>query len=158
MEHGTARLRGVVVLALTATLVLGAFVAPASAGTGYRARILDMVNATRAKHDLRKLRVDHSFTKDAIRHTRRMVRKNVLYDPPNLSRMLRDEPWRRIGSSVVGCASTLLRLHHAFLRHAAHREIILDPRLRQIGIGVIKVAKKNSCGLGSFWVTELFYG
>ena len=158
MGRRTAWLRCVVVLALTATLVLGAFVAPASAGTGYRARVLRMVNATRAKHDLRKLRIDQSFTRDAMRHTRRMVRRNVLYDPPNLSRMLRDEPWRRIGSSVVGCADTLFRLHRAFLHHAAHRVIILDPRLRRIGIGVIKVSKKNICGRGSFWVTELFYG
>lgn len=158
MGHRTAWLRRVVVLALTTTLVLGAFVAPASAGTGYRARILHLVNATRAKHDLRKLRIDRSLSRDAMRHTRRMVRRNLLYDPRHLDRMLRDEPWRRVGSSVVGCADSLFRLHRAFMRDAPHRAIILDRRLRRIGIGVIKVTKKNRCGRGWFWATELFYG
>jgi uncharacterized protein YkwD len=158
MGRRTAWLRGVVVLALTATLVLGAFVAPASAGTGYRARILHLVNATRAKHDLRKVSIDPSFTRDAMRHTRRMVRRNLLFDPPNLSNMLRDEPWQLVGSSVVGCASSLFRLHRAFMQDAPHRAIILDPRLRRIGIGAIKVTKVNRCGRGWFWATELFYG
>jgi hypothetical protein len=42
--------------------------------------------------------------------------------------------------------------------HAAHRDIMLDARLRFVGIGVIKDRSRNICGRGSIWGTELFYG
>jgi hypothetical protein len=39
-----------------------------------------------------------------------------------------------------------------------HRDIILHPDLRRVGIGVIRADERNLCGRDSFWVTELFYG
>lgn len=156
--HGLARgPRRVAVLTLVSTLVLGvAFASPVSAG--YRHKLLRMVNASRARHDLRLLKVDRSLARDAARHTRRMLRRNTLYDPRNLSKILEDEPWERMGGSVVGCGSSLWGIHKAFMRHRAHRVIVLNKKLRRIGIGVRRVDADNACGDGSFWVTELFYG
>ena len=140
-------------------LVLGIALAPAAeAGDGYRSRVLRMVNATRDKHDLHTLRVDRSLTRDALRHTHRMIAKNAIYDPRNLTKILRDEPWDDVGASVVGCADSLSALHKAFMHHAAHRVILLNPKLRRIGIGVVQVDTRNSCGRHWFWTTELFYG
>ena len=99
-----------------------------------------------------------SLSRDAMRHTRRMVAQNSIYDPRNLTEMLHDEPWNQVGASVVGCADTLRALHRAFMHHAAHRVILLNPQLRRIGIGVIKDDSANVCGRHSFWSTELFYG
>ncbi len=39
-----------------------------------------------------------------------------------------------------------------------HRDILLNPQLRRIGIGVIKVDSQNACGRHWLWATELFYG
>lgn len=147
------------ILTVSTVLTLGTVLAPAAhAGTGYRAKLVRMVNATRERHNLRALRIDRSLSRDAVHHTHRMIRKDTIYDPPNLAAMLEDEPWTDVGASIVGCADTLRHLHLAFMHDAAHRDILLNRKLRRIGIGVIKVDTKNACGRHWFWATELFYG
>ena len=159
MRTRTGGPRLATILTLTTILTLGIAFAPAAhAGSGHRARLLRLVNATRSNHDLHRVRTDRSLTRDALRHTRRMLNRNAIYDPRNLARILQDEPWDDVGASVVGCADSLRKLHRAFMRHAAHRDILLDPRLRRIGIGVVNVDSNNTCGRHWFWATELFYG
>jgi uncharacterized protein YkwD len=152
--------RVAVVIVLAASLVL--FLETASAQTanaiGYRGRLLKMINNARERHDLRVLRIDRSLSGDALRHTYRMVKANDVFDPAHLDRFLADEPWERIGASVSGCAGSVWDVHSAWMRHAAHREIMLEPRLRRIGIGVLQDRSRNLCGRGSIWATELFYG
>jgi uncharacterized protein YkwD len=87
-----------------------------------------------------------------------MVADNAIYDPTNLTRILQDEPWDQVGASAVGCADTLSALHQAFMRDPVHRDILLNPKLRRIGIGIVKVDSANACGRHWFWTTELFYG
>ena len=147
------------IVTLTTILTLSVAFAPAArAGSGYRSKLLRMVNATRSDHDLHRVRMDRSLTRDALRHTRRMIDENAIYDPLNLTTILQDEPWDDVGASVVGCADSLRGLHRAFMHHAAHRDIILNGRVRWIGIGVVKVDSSNACGRHWFWTTELFYG
>jgi uncharacterized protein YkwD len=152
-----ARMGPVLILTTILTLVV-AFAPAARAGSGYRSKLLRMVNATRSSHDLHRVRMDRSLTRDALRHTRRMIYENAIYDPLNLTRILQDEPWDDVGASVVGCADSLRGLHRAFMHHAAHRVILLNPQVRRIGIGVVKVDSSNACGRHWFWTTELFYG
>jgi uncharacterized protein YkwD len=155
----TSKPRWTVVITASTILTLGIAFAPAAEATGgFVSKVLHLVNATRVAHDLHTLRVDASFSRDAMRHTRRMVAQDAIYDPRNLAEMLQDEPWDEVGASVVGCADTLRALHRAFMHHAAHRVILLNPKLRRIGIGVIKDDSANTCGRHSFWSTELFYG
>jgi hypothetical protein len=147
------------IVTLTTILTLSVAFAPAArAGSGYRSKLLRMVNATRSSHDLHRVRMDRSLTRDALRHTRRMIDENAIYDPLNLTTILQDEPWDDVGASVVGCADSLRGLHRALMHHAAHRDIILNGRVRWIGIGVVKVDSSNACGRHWFWTTELFYG
>jgi uncharacterized protein YkwD len=147
------------IVTLTTILTLSVAFAPAArAGSGYRSKLLRMVNATRSSHDLHRVRMDRSLTRDALRHTRRMIDEGAIYDPLNLTRILQDEPWDDVGASVVGCADSLRGLHRAFMHHAAHRVILLNPQVRRIGIGVVKVDSSNACGRHWFWTTELFYG
>jgi uncharacterized protein YkwD len=157
-SHG--KRRAAVVIVLATSLVL--FVETASAQTanaiGHRGRLLKMINNVRERHDLRELRIDRSLSRDAVRHTRRMVEANDIFDPANLDTFLSDEPWEVFGASVSGCAGTVRGLHRAWMQHAEHREIMLDRRLRRIGIGVVKVRSQNICGRGSIWGTEMFYG
>lgn len=159
MGTRTSKPRRTVIVTVSTILSLWVAFAPvAHAGTGYRSTLLRLVNATRNKHDLHTLRMDRSLTRDAMRHTRRMIDGNTIYDPRNLTKILEDEPWHDVAASVVGCADTLRALHLAFMHHAAHREILLKPQLRWIGIGVVKVDSSNACGRHWFWATELFYG
>lgn len=144
-------------LAILSTAILWTALAP-DASAGYRGRLLRMVNATRDNHDLHTLRIDTSLSGKAMHHTRRMIDADAIYDPTNLSQIMSGEPWTSVAASVVGCARGLRGLHRAFMHHAEHREILLDPKLRRIGIGLVKVYTRNSCGRRSFWGTELFYG
>ena len=149
------------VVTVSAILALGIAFAPAAlAGGGVRSEVLRMVNATRDHRDLHTLRMDRSLTGDALRHTRRMITKNAIYDPPNLTltRILQDEPWDQVGASAVGCADTLYALHQAFMHEPVHRDILLNSKLRRIGIGVLEVDSQNTCGRNWLWATELFYG
>jgi uncharacterized protein YkwD len=148
-----------VVVTVSAILALGMAFAPAArAGSGFGSKVLRMVNATRNNHDLHTLRIDRSLTRDALQHTRQMIANNAIYDPRNLTRILQDEPWDDVGASIVGCAGTLSALQKAFMHEPAHRDILLNPKLRRIGIGVLEVDSQNACGRHWLWATELFYG
>jgi hypothetical protein len=39
-----------------------------------------------------------------------------------------------------------------------HRDILLHPKLRKVGIAAIRNEERNACGRGSLWGTELLYG
>lgn len=159
MRTRSGRPHMTLIVTLTTILTLSVAFAPAArAGSGYRSKLLRMVNATRSSHDLHRVRMDRSLTRDALRHTRRMIDENAIYDPLNLTTILQNEPWDDVGASVVGCADSVRGLHRAFMHHAAHRDILLNGRVRWIGIGVVKVDSSNACGRHWFWTTELFYG
>jgi len=144
---------------VSAILALGIAFAPAAqAGSGFRSKVLRMVNATRSNYGLHTLRIDRSLSRDALRHTRRMISDNAIYDPTNLTGILQDEPWDTVGASAVGCADTLSALHNAFMHDPVHRAILLNSKTRRIGIGVIEVDSANTCGPHWLWATELFYG
>jgi uncharacterized protein YkwD len=155
----TSKPRWTLLVTVLAILALGIAFAPAArAGGGVRSKVLRMVNATRDNHDLHTLSIDRSLTRDALRHTRRMIESNAIYDPTNLTRILQDEPWDDVGASNVGCADTLSALHDAFMHDPVHRAILLNPQIRRIGIGVIEVEYGSACGRHWLWATELFYG
>jgi uncharacterized protein YkwD len=159
LETRTSKPRRTLVVTVSAILTLGIAFAPAvRAGSGFGSKVLRMVNATRTHHDLHTLDMDRSLTRDALRHTRRMIANNAIYDPRNLTKILQDEPWDAVGASNVGCANTLFALHDAFMHDPVHRAILLNPQLRRIGVGVIQVDSQNTCGRHWLWATELFYG
>lgn len=155
---GKRRVAIAIVIATALMIFLETASAQTSNAIGARGKMLKMINNVRERNDLRELRIDRSLSRDAVRHTRRMVEANEVFDPANLDAILSDEPWERIGASVSGCAGTVRGVHRAWMRHAAHRDILLEPRLRRIGIGVITDRSRNICGRGSIWATELFYG
>lgn len=155
---GKRRVAIAIVIATALMIILETASAQTANAIGARGKLLKMINDVRERNDLRELRIDRSLSRDAVRHTRRMVEANEVFDPANLDVILSDEPWERIGASVSGCAGTVRGVHRAWMRHAAHRDIMLEPRLRRIGIGVITDRSRNICGRGSTWATELFYG
>jgi uncharacterized protein YkwD len=125
---------------------------------GSRSTLLHLVNRTREHHDLRRVKLNRSLSRDAHHWSQVMLRNDRIYDPPDLSRMLAPYDWNRVGADVVGCGGTLHRVHRAFMHDASHRAIILDSEVRRVGIGVVRADTKNRCGNRSFWVTEIYYG
>jgi uncharacterized protein YkwD len=156
-DHRLRRPRAIAVLALAASLLLGS-APPAEAGAGSRATLLELINETRAQHDLRTLRLNRSLSRHAERHSRRMVRQDRIFDPPDLEEILGPYPYDDVGAAAVGCETTLRRLHRSLMRSDVHRGILLHPQLRRVGIGVLRVDEANRCGRGSYWTTEIFYG
>lgn len=160
MDASTRRRRAIALaLATTLALGIGTVQAPsAQAGTGYRAKLLRMLNRARERHDLEPLDLSRSLSRDAMKHTRRMIRKDQIFDPPDLERILAPYPWDDLGAAAVGCASTVRALHRAWMRSEHHRDILLHPKLRKVGIGAIRNDSRNACGRHWVWGTELFYG
>ncbi len=155
---GTSRGRHVLVAAVVAgALAIGPLAQPASAQE-FRGTVLRLVNAARAHHGLRPLALNRSLSQEARAHSRTMLRRNRIFDPPDLERLLAPYPVDHLGAAAVGCEDTLRALQRAFLRSDAHRRILLHPQLRRVGIGVVRADGPNLCGGGSFWVTEVFYG
>ena len=44
------------------------------------------------------------------------------------------------------------------MRSEGHRAVLLHPKLRRVGIGVIRVDEPNHCRRGSLWATAIYYG
>ncbi len=116
-----------------------------------------MLNTARETHDLRPVRLNLRLSDTARSHTKQMLQRDQLFDVPNLARALAPFPWSW-GASVVACGLTLRAVQLALMHHPPHRRILLSPRARRVGIGVIRADGKTSCGRDAFWVTEILYG
>ena len=159
MTRARTRRRSICALLMSATLALGiASPAPAGAGDLRARRLLRIVNATRERHDLRLLKLESSLNAPARKHTNRMIDDDRLYDPPNLQQLLADYRWDDLGADVVGCGNTLRELHRILMTEDFHRTILLHPKLRKVGIGVVVAHERNRCGRDAYWATEIFFG
>jgi uncharacterized protein YkwD len=146
---------------LALTLSFGVAAAPAAQASRtdrYRTKLLNILNHTRVHHDLRPVKINLRLSEDALHWSKTMIRKNQIYDPPNLAQLLAPYSWDDVGADVVGCGSTIHEVHRIFMTEAFHRSIILYPKVRRVGIGVVRADENNRCGRDSFWATELFYG
>ena len=143
-------------LVVTLLMVGGVAAAPAEAPT-YRTRLLDMINSSREKQGLDAVKLNVRLSVDARHHSRMMVRRDELFDVPHLTALLKPYHWTWAGAAV-GCSGSLLRLNRTLLSDPVDRGIILSDEARRIGIGVVRVDAKSSCGRDAFWATAIFYG
>jgi uncharacterized protein YkwD len=148
------------VLAVAVALVAGAGLPPAASAAGDhdRTALLRMLNDTRARHDLDPVGLDRPLSRDAKKHTNKMIRQDRLFHPADLEKMLRGSAYERFAAVAVACAGTLRGLHRALLQSRVHREILLHEDAEMVGIGVVQTDSANRCGRGSFWATYVFYG
>jgi hypothetical protein len=152
--------RRAVVTLLTLGITCAAFGlhAPRAEAATPRSKLFRLINHSRTRHDLRRVKLDRSLSRDARRWSRVMLRKDRIYDPPRLSQILAPYDWKSIGADVVGCGGTVHVVHRAMMRDGPHRAIILNSKVRRVGVGVVLATTKNRCGRGSVWVTEIYYG
>jgi len=118
-----------------------------------------MINNSREKHDLRPVKLNLRLSRDAMSHTRRMIRRGKLFDVRNLADLLDPyEGFKRYGGSIVGCGDSLTDMHQKLMHHAYHRKIILSGKVRFVGIGTIAVSGRSGSGRNQIWGTAIFYG
>jgi uncharacterized protein YkwD len=118
---------------------------PASATTTREARLLHKINNARANHGLAPLTASRDLMSAARSHTVSMAGARTLFHTASFSSLC---CWEAVGENV-GYGFSVRGLHRQFMRSAPHRANILDPRMRQVGVGIVE---RN----GTLWVTEVF--
>ena len=117
---------------------------PASAATTLELALVTKINASRAVYGLRALPIRSGLTWRAHDHSLSMARQHRIYHS-DLSKVC---CYISVGENV-GYATTIYRLHRAFLDSSAHRANIMGTRWDSIGVGVVQSG-------GYLWVTEIF--
>jgi uncharacterized protein YkwD len=146
------RIAGTGVSLLVVALFLGGVSAPASAATELERQMLRLTNASRAEHDVGRLRLDDRRSTKAHRHSADMAEFGDIYHTVDAARFyLRGMRWTKWGENVGRTSGTLARLQRAFMASPVHRENILDPRFDRVAVGVVERD-------GEAWVTLFFYG
>lgn len=111
-------------------------------------RFARLINKERSTRDQNRLRLDTELGKVARKHTAEMIDRTLLYHTPSADLAKRVTNWRVLGENV-GYGGGVATLHTAFMNSPAHKENVLYPTYRHVGVGVKKVA-------GVMWVTVIF--
>jgi hypothetical protein len=140
-------------LAFFVFLVAAGVAAPAGAQSiapADEARVLQMVNVTRAQLGLTPLASNQALVDVARAQSQRMAAKGDIYHNPNLSEELTDLglPWVRAGENV-GVGPSVDSIEQAFVASPHHYENIVRSGYRFLGVGVIVEG-------GRVWVTQVF--
>jgi uncharacterized protein YkwD len=106
------------------------------------------MNSARQNNGKSTLILDPELSKAAFKHTREMTGRNTLYHTPSDDLRRRVTHWNTLGENV-GVGGTVSSLHTAFMNSPAHRDNILYPSFRYVGVGT------KSAG-GRLWVTVIF--
>ena len=109
---------------------------------------LSKLNQAREEAGKRRLRLDPELSKVARKHTREMTERNLLYHTSNDAMRRRVTFWSVLGENV-GVGHTVDTLHVAFMNSPAHRDNIMYPTYRHVGIGTASAS-------GRLWVTVVF--
>jgi uncharacterized protein YkwD len=111
----------------------------------YRVRMLALLNEMRSDRQLPELRLNHPLSPESWDHSRAMARRDELFHTPNLA-ILVEAYGATVWGENVGVAQTLRRVLTLMMASPPHRQHLVDPRLRWIGIGVVRMH-------GWLWVT-----
>ena len=106
------------------------------------------INGARGNGGLGKLSLDPELSKAARVHTKEMVTKAELYHTPTDSLKRRVTNWVMLGENV-GVGGTVSSLHEAFMNSQGHRDNVMHPLYRHVGVGVSKSGDR-------MWVTVIF--
>lgn len=106
------------------------------------------INSARVANTLPKLSLDPELSKVARVHTNEMISSDELYHTTSSKLRRRVTSWVILGENV-GVGGSVSSLHDAFMSSPAHRDNVLNPTFRHVGIGVRKAN-------GRMWVTIIF--
>jgi uncharacterized protein YkwD len=106
------------------------------------------MNGARHSRHVHRLSLDPELSKAARKHTKEMVRRNLLHHTAQATLGRRVTRWSYLGENV-GVGHTVASLHRAFMNSSGHRHNILSRRFQHSGVGV---RRKR----GRMWVTVIF--
>ena len=109
-----------------------------------RRQTLCLVNHERAQHGLRPLRLNKRLSRASLRHSRNMIRKHYFDHGNFVARIVnaryvsRRQAWALAENIAWGTGSlaTPAQTVRAWMHSPGHRANILNPRFRDIGIGI----------------------
>jgi uncharacterized protein YkwD len=116
----------------------------------FRARLLELVNQTRARHGLPSLALNRDLSSEDWWHSVEMGRRGGLFHTEHLESLLPRYGATRWGENI-GYADTLVRINELWMLSPDHRDHLLDAAFDHVGIGVAKLR-------GWLWVTMDLYG
>ena len=109
-----------------------------------------LINQERGGRQLRRLKMQSKLLAVARRHSANMAQAGKIYHNSRLAKNIRKLSWS-MAAENVGVGDVLEELHQAFMDSRPHRQNILLPRFRKVGVGTV-----SSEGL--LWVTVVFIG
>jgi uncharacterized protein YkwD len=139
-----------ILVVVVAVLVAGASSSVHASVVPPRVKMLRLLNQSRQAHGRPVLRLNAPVSYRAWLHSRNMVRQNTLFHTRRLYdavRAYRPSAW----GENVGVAGLVTRVRTLWMQSAGHRVILLNPRYRRVGVGIVKAR-------GGVWVTAIFYG
>lgn len=146
----TRRVTRLVFLALSVVVVFSVGgVRPAWAAAddpGAEAALRSLANRERAARGLGPLVEAGDLVTVARRHSGRMLSRDEVFHNPNLSSEVGG--WELLGENV-GLGASAQDIHDALMASKVHRDVILDRRFTEVGMGVLV---EN----GELWVTQVF--
>jgi uncharacterized protein YkwD len=131
--------------AVSLTGPVGLTSSQAAANTTREARLVASINAARADHGLRPLKMREGLTRYARGHSAAMSRQGQLFHTSDFTVLC---CWSAIAENVA-VNFGVKRVHRSLMASAPHRANILHPAMRAVGVGVVKRD-------GRLWVTQVF--
>jgi uncharacterized protein YkwD len=121
--------------------------------TQARKATLCLLNAERRRHGAPRLRQNARLRRAAVRHSRAMVRQRFFsHVAPSGSTMVARivnagyRRWVSLGENIAWGSGTLAApaaVVRGWMHSPGHRENLLNPRFREIGIGIVPGAPKS---------------
>ena len=115
---------------------------PAGASSALGLKVLRGINAERAKHGLRPLRLAPSLRRVAGSHSRYMARVERLQhesaDGTSATRRIWRATHLRRNGEAIAFAASARALVRAWMASPPHRRLLLSPSFRVIGVGVVR--------------------
>lgn len=147
---------GAAATALGVALTVAAPAAPAEAATaagagGYAADARAATNAQRVDHGRARVGTNGCLQRKAVQHADRMARAGRMWHQ-DLQRVLRDCDMRVVGENVAqGYRTGKATVNRGWMRSAGHRQNILEPDFRTMGLAARK-------GAGGRWYVAQVFG
>jgi uncharacterized protein YkwD len=125
---------------MVVALAIAGLPAPAIAATKGERALLRRINAVRAAHNLRPVHMRRALNAIAVAHTVYIARIGQLNHDSADGTTATARIHRAIRVSDAGetlaCGSNVGQLIRLWMNSPPHREILLDPQMRYIGLGV----------------------
>jgi uncharacterized protein YkwD len=106
-----------------------------------------MINETRAAEGRRALRLSERLSRIAHRHSKEMASRGTLFHSCLTCAIGGD--WRKLAENV-GYGPSRDSVQDQLMASAPHRDNILHPKFRRVGVGVVRRG-------GLVWVTQIFF-